>query len=221
MLARECPKVVALRRTFPVREMTILERTLFCAMVLFFSAWLYLGQEPPSAPARLHSNAERKLDYLEEFREFLQAPVLIPLFPTAEEDTDLHLVTFSEEFLRFTGADLEVVLAGAYRDTDVLQLLGFLQESLFLFLFLLLVAKLVEFDGFRDRRGSIRGDLDEVEPLFFGDAERFIALQNAEVLPLLIDDPELRGDYLVVDSVMDAIILPYVSRNATAERGIL
>ena len=146
----------------------------------------------------------------------MQAPILVPLLASPEEDADLHFVSCGEELLGLARPYLEIVLAGARGDADVLQFLRLLEQPLFLLLLLLLVAELVELDGPRDGRRRVRRDLDEVEPLLPGDAERVVALQDTEVLALLVDDPELRCGYLIVDSVMDALILPQVSRNATA-----
>ena len=71
-------------------------------------------------------------------------------------------------------------------------------------LLLLLVLELAEVEDLADRRLGLGVDLDEVEALLLGHAERFVGLQHAEHAAVGGDDADF-GD---ADAVVDSDLVP-------------
>jgi hypothetical protein len=68
----------------------------------------------------------------------------------------------------------------------------------------LLVLELAKVHDLDHRRVGGRRDFNNIEPPFFGDAEGVLEVNLAEVLTLLVNGPDARGAYLVVDAVAAA-----------------
>ncbi len=121
-------------------------------------------------------------------------------------------MTLFEKFFQLPDFDHQVVGSGSCRDLHLLERSAFLRHPLLLFLLGSFVSVLVETHEPSDGGFRRRHDLDEVDPRFH-EGEGFLALQNAEIVPLLIDDPQFKSGYLCVN--LHRLIIAFSVHSAT------
>ena len=139
-------------------------------------------------------------DHREEFFEFLRCPLFIIFFPSAEPELNLHRVPLFQKFFELPHLDQEIVVRGARTDLDLLESLTLLREPFFFLCLFALIAVLVKTHEARHGRMRSRHDLDQINALFgLRERERFLARHHAKILAGLIEYPEFRRGYFIVD----------------------
>ena len=119
---------------------------------------------------------------------------------SAKHDDESDLVAFFEEAPDVLHLEVHVVLVGLRPELDLLRLEGRHALLLLLLLLRLFVLELaVVHDPAHRRNGSWR-DLDEIEALVLGDAQRLIRRHDAELLAF-VDDAHLLGTDALVDTM--------------------
>lgn len=116
---------------------------------------------------------------------------------TAEEDTHTNHVTLAQEFSYAIHLGLEVMLTDLDGELHFLQLGAMLALSLAL---LLLIVILAVVHDFADDRLRERCHFHEIQTLFFGDCDRFVALENAKVLARIVNDSDFTFANPFIDS---------------------
>lgn len=110
-------------------------------------------------------------------------------------------MAFADEFFGLFGAEFQVVAPGFESDAEHFHFNVVLFRLMLPFLPRLGVLELAEVHYFHDRRVCRGRDFNHVKPPFFGDAESVLKRDFAQVLAVLVNGPDARGAYLVVDAV--------------------
>src|SRR5262249_21239098 len=162
-----------------------------------------LGRDDHHHPAAFH--VRRGLDrrdvgaQLDDAVEHLHAGLRVRDLAAAEHHREPDLVAALEEAPDMLHLEVHVVLLGLGPELDFLGLdLGRALALLLLLLrFLVLVLAVIHDPA--DRRKRARRDLDQIEALFLGEAQRLVRWHDAKLL-FLEDDPDLRDADAVVDA---------------------
>ncbi len=141
---------------------------------------------------------------LEEPLEEVPAALGVRLLASAEHDRDLDLVAALEEALDVALLRGVVVVGDLRAQLDLahVDLLLVLAGLLGLLLLLVLVLRVVE--EARDGWAGIRSHLDQVEIALLGHLERLLGLDDADLLAVLVDEPDLAN----TDALVDARLVP-------------
>ena len=139
------------------------------------------------------------VEILEEPLQQRPAPLRVGLLTTAEHDRDLDLVVVLEEALDVALLRFVVVLGDLRPQLDLtnVDLLLVLAGLLLLLLLLVLVLRVIEQS--RDRRLRAGSDLDQVEVGVLGALEGIGDLDDAELLAVGADQPDLGNADALVD----------------------
>jgi len=143
----------------------------------------------------------------EQFRldliEKVAAKVQVSHLATLETKGELHLVAFLEEVAGAVHLDLEIVVADADRvDVDLLEPACARTGAGFIFFFLLLIAPFAVIHDSADGRAGLGGDFDQVESGFARHAQRLRRGYDADLLLLVVDEPNRRNaDLLIVAKI--------------------
>ena len=116
---------------------------------------------------------------------------------TAEEDTHTNNITFTQELSNAIHLGLEVMLTDLDGELHFLQLGTMLTLALAL---LLLIVILAVVNNLADDRLRERCHFHEIQTLFFGDRNRFIALKYAKILARIVNDPDFTFANPFIDS---------------------
>jgi hypothetical protein len=140
---------------------------------------------------------------LGELIEERPAQVGVRHLAPAEEDRDLHFVPGIEELCRLPSLRLEVVVVDLGPNADLFQLDDVLMTAGLALLAALLVSVLAVVHEPADRRHGIRRYLDQVEPTLARHLERIECRNDADLLAVLIDEPDLADPDTLVDAGLD------------------
>ena len=117
----------------------------------------------------------------------------------AEADRSLHLVASSQELGSLVQLGVEVVGVNIERKAGLLDLDHFLVLLGFLLLLLLFKTVFAVIQHLAHRRGSLRCDLDQIEPGFFCSAHGHLNGHNALLLAIGTDQANFTITDLTVD----------------------
>src|SRR5690606_3273057 len=130
------------------------------------------------------------------------AELLVAHFAAAEADVDLDLVAFLQEAAHLAQLDLVVALVGHrteldFLDLDLLRLLlGFVRALL------RFEPELAEVHDLADRRIGVGLDLDQVQGLFFGHGNGFVARKHADHFAIRADHAHARYADVLIPAVL-------------------
>jgi hypothetical protein len=157
---------------------------------------------PAFHPRRLFDRAMRT-ELLGELVEQGLAQVRVRHLAPTEEDGDFHLVPGIEEFRRLPPLGFEVVVVDLGPDADLFQLDDMLMATGLTLLAALLVAVFAVVHEPADGRHGIRRHLDQVESTLARHLERIECRDDADLLAVLIDEPDLANPDTLVDAGLD------------------
>jgi hypothetical protein len=118
----------------------------------------------------------------------------------AEADRDLDAIPLVEELGRSPRLGLEVMDVDLDRQPHLFEALRLLLLLLFALALLQLVLVLAVVENAADRRDGGGRHLDEVEPLLLCQGERVGRRHDAQLLPFIVDDPDLADADHFVDA---------------------
>ena len=126
----------------------------------------------------------------------------------AEADGDLDAIPVLEELSSSSRLHLEIVDVDLDAQPDLLEGLRLLLLLLFALPLLELVLVLPVVEDAAHRRDGRWRHFDEVQPLLLGQRERLEGRHHAELLPLIVDDPNLADPDHLVDAEIPCQCLP-------------
>ena len=150
----------------------------------------------------------------------LVAELLMRHLAAAELELDAHLVTFGEEVLGMGDLDEVVMRVDADAELHLLYLAALLMLVGLLLVLFLDVFEFAVVDDLAHGRIGHRRHFDEIETALTGDAQRLMRGQDAElVMPVLLDDANLRSTDALVDAVKLVGMTPAVAITSTRASG--
>ena len=139
-------------------------------------------------------------ELLGELIEQSLAQVRVGHLAAAEEDGELDLVPGVEELRGLSSLGLQVVVVDLRPDADFFQLDDVLMLAGLALLAALFVAVLAVVHEPADRRHGIWRNLDQVEPALARHLERIECRDDAHLLAVFIDEPDLADPDALVDA---------------------
>ena len=158
----------------------------------------------------------RRLDHAVED---VHAGLRVRDLAAAEHDREPDLVAALEEAADMLHLEVHVVPFRLGTELDLLDLDGRRVLAGLLLLLGLLVLVLAVVHDAADRREGARRDLDEIQPLLLGQAQRLMGGHDARLRLFVDDDPHLGNPDAVVDAEPTLGPAPIVSAHRTAVHG--
>lgn len=131
------------------------------------------------------------------------AKVWVSHFAAAEEDSQLDLIPGVEELRGLTTFRFEVMIIDLRPDTNFFQLDDMLMAARLTLFATLLVSKLAVVHEPAHGWHGVWSHLDQIEPAFARHLERIKRRNYADLLTVLIDQPDLADPDSLIDASLD------------------